>query len=190
MVEVRAVDLPDVVEILPPKFGDDRGFFSETWNKAEFARAGIDVDFVQDNHSYSVTVGVLRGLHLQLGAHAQDKLVRVVRGAIWDVAVDLRPKSATLGRWTALEISAERWNQIFVPKGFAHGFITIQPHSEVVYKVSAPYAPEWERSIRFDDPALAIPWPVPPSAVELSKKDREGMSLSEALAEIEERRAR
>lgn len=182
MVEVRPLDLPGLLEILPPKFGDDRGFFSETWNKAALAAAGLDVDFVQDNHSHSAARGVLRGLHLQLGAHAQDKLVRVARGAIWDVAVDLRPGSPTLGRWAALDVSAERWNQLFVPKGFAHGFVTTEPNTEVIYKVSEYYAPEWERTVAWDDPALAIDWPVAAGDVQLSAKDKDGLSFEAALA--------
>lgn len=182
MVEIRPLGLAGLVEIRPEKFGDDRGFFSEIWNKAALAEAGIDIDFVQDNHSHSVAAGVLRGLHLQLGAYAQDKLVRVVRGAIWDVAVDLRPDSATLGRWASLELSAAKWNQIFVPKGFAHGFVTIAPDTEVIYKVSAPYAPAWERSLRYDDPRLVIPWPVERSSIQLSGKDQAGLSYEETLA--------
>jgi dTDP-4-dehydrorhamnose 3,5-epimerase len=182
MVEARELRLPGLFEITPPKFGDDRGFFSETWNKAAVAAAGIQVDFVQDNHSFSAERGVLRGLHLQLGPHAQDKLVRVTRGAVWDVAVDIRPGSATLGQWAALEISANRWNQLFVPKGFAHGFVTTEPSTEVVYKVGEYYAPEWERTIAFDDPGLAIPWPVDRSEIRLSAKDRDGLSFEAALA--------
>lgn len=184
MVEVRPLDLAGVFEILPRKFGDERGFFSETWNKAALAKAGVEVEFVQDNHSYSAARGVLRGLHFQLGEHAQDKLVRVVRGAIWDVAVDIRPDSPTRGQWAAMEISAKLWNQILVPKGFAHGFVTIEPDTEVIYKVSAPYAPDWERSIRFDDPSVGIHWPVDADNLQLSPKDREGISLQEALAQV------
>jgi len=182
MVEVRPLDLAGVFEILAPRFGDDRGFFSETWNKAELAAAGIDVDFVQDNHSFSAARGVLRGLHLQLGPHAQDKLVRVVRGAIWDVAVDLRPQSPTCGRWIVLEVSAQRWNQIFIPRGFAHGFVTTEPGTEVIYKVSAPYASGWERTLQFDDSTLAIPWPVSAPELQLSAKDRDGLSFEAVLA--------
>jgi dTDP-4-dehydrorhamnose 3,5-epimerase len=186
MVEVRPLDLPGVFEIKPRKFGDERGFFSETWNRGALADAGVEVDFVQDNHSYSAQRGVLRGLHLQLGTYAQDKLVRVVRGAIWDVAVDVRPDSTTLGRWTALEVSAAAWNQILVPKGYAHGFVTLEPDTEVLYKVSTPYAPEQELSIRFDDPALAIAWPVAAADVQLSARDQRGISFDEALANIRE----
>jgi dTDP-4-dehydrorhamnose 3,5-epimerase len=182
MVEVRPLELPGVFEILPRKFGDDRGFFSETWNKAVLAQAGLDLDFVQDNHSYSAAIGVLRGLHLQLGSHAQDKLVRVTKGAVWDVAVDMRPDSPTLGRWLSLEVSAAKWNQILVPKGFLHGFVTIEPDTEVIYKVTAPYAPDWERTVNYNDPALGIPWPLPPEGPQLSPKDKVGLSFAEMLA--------
>lgn len=182
MVEVRELELPGVYEITPRKFGDDRGFFSETWNRGALAEAGIELDFVQDNHSYSAAVGVLRGLHLQLGSHAQDKLVRVIKGAVWDVAVDMRPDSPTLGRWVSLEVSAAKWNQILVPKGFLHGFVTIEPDTEVIYKVTNPYAPERERTVNYDDPTLAIPWPLPPSGPQLSAKDKVGLSFDEMLA--------
>ena len=186
MVELRPLTIPGVYEILPKKFGDHRGFFSETWNQAALGEAGLESDFVQDNHSYSAAEGVLRGLHLQLGSYAQDKLVRVVHGTVWDVAVDMRPSSPTLGQWVALELSRERWNQIFVPKGFAHGFVTTGPDAEVLYKVSTPYAPEWEISISYDDPALAIEWPIESSAVQLSAKDQAGISFAEALALVRE----
>jgi dTDP-4-dehydrorhamnose 3,5-epimerase len=184
MVEVRPLELPGLLEVLPKRFGDDRGFFSEVWNKATMADAGIGVDFVQDNHSFSAVRGVLRGLHLQLGEHAQDKLVRVVRGAVWDVAVDVRPDSPTLGRWAALELSADRWNQLFAPKGFAHGFVTLQPDTEVLYKVSAPYMPEAEVTLRFDDPEVAIPWPLDWAELQLSPKDRNGLSLKALMQRL------
>ena len=182
MVEVRPLGLDGVFEILPRKFGDDRGFFSETWNEAALAEAGLGLDFVQDNHSYSAAVGVLRGLHLQLGSYGQDKLVRVIKGAVWDVAVDMRPDSPNVGRWVSLEVSAAKWNQILVPKGFLHGFVTIEPDTEVIYKVTNAYAPDWERTVNYDDPTLAIPWPLPPSGPQLSAKDRIGLSFEEALA--------
>lgn len=181
MVEVRELGLPGVLEILPRKFGDERGFFSETWSAQAFASAGIDLDFVQDNHSHSAERGTLRGLHFQTPPFAQDKLVRVVRGAIYDVAVDIRRGSPTFGRWIGLGVSAAAWNQILVPKGFAHGFVTLEPDTEVVYKVTAPYAPECDRSIRYDDPAIAIEWPVVAEAVRLSEKDR----LAPMLRDVE-----
>ena len=140
-MQVRDLGLAGVVEIDLDRFGDARGFFSETWNAARFRDAGIDIDWVQDNHSLSVAPLVLRGLHYQMPPMAQDKLVRVVRGAIFDVAVDIRHGSPDFGKWVATELSSEKWNQILVPKGFAHGFLTLQPDTEVIYKVSAPYSP-------------------------------------------------
>ena len=179
-MEVRSLGLDGVFEIGPRKFGDDRGFFSETYNAKSFAEAGIDLTFVQDNHSYSAAKGVVRGLHYQLPPFAQDKLVRVIRGAILDVAVDIRKSSPTFGKWVALEVSAEKWNQILVPKGFAHGFITLVENTEVIYKVTEYYSPEHDRSIRFDDPAIGISWPVPSSSVQLSDKDMKAPLFKDA----------
>ena len=171
MVEVRRLGLDGVLEIISARFGDDRGFFSEVWNDAEWRDAGVGLEFVQDNHSFSAAKGVIRGLHYQLAPVAQDKLVRVTRGAIFDVAVDLRRSSPTFGRWTGVELSRERWNQLLVPKGFAHGFLTLEPECEVQYKVTAPYSREHERTIRFDDPALGIDWPDLGVTFQLSEKD-------------------
>src|SRR5690606_9957039 len=126
---VRRMELDGLLEISPRKFGDDRGFFSETYDAKSFAEAGIDLNFVQDNHSYSAAKGVVRGLHYQLPPFAQDKLVRVTRGAILDVAVDIRKSSPTFGKWVSLEVTAEKWNQILVPKGFAHGFMTLEENT-------------------------------------------------------------
>ena len=177
MLDVRPLKLGGVVELRPRKYGDDRGFFSETWNKAAMAEAGLDHLFVQDNHSYSAARGVLRGLHFQLPPGAQDKLVRVSRGAIYDVVVDIRQGSATYGKWDGLIVSAELWNQVLIPKGFAHGFVTIEDDTEVQYKVTSPYRPDLERSIRFDDPEIGIDWPVAASEVQLSAKDRDAPFL-------------
>jgi dTDP-4-dehydrorhamnose 3,5-epimerase len=171
-VIVRPLGLDGVLEITPAKHGDARGFFSEVYNAARFAEHGIDIQWIQDNHSYSADVGVLRGLHFQTPPAAQDKLVRVIKGAIFDVAVDIRHGSPTYGQWVGVELSAEKWNQILVPKGFAHGFITLVPHCEVAYKVSAPYAPDCDRSIRFDDPQIGIQWPDVGVAPTLSAKDQ------------------
>ncbi|WP_192798101.1 dTDP-4-dehydrorhamnose 3,5-epimerase [Brucella intermedia] len=179
-MQIRPLDLDGVLEISPRKFGDDRGFFSETYNAKSFAEAGIDLTFVQDNHSYSAARGVVRGLHYQLPPFAQDKLVRVTRGAILDVAVDIRKGSPTFGKWVALEVSAEKWNQILVPKGFAHGFMTLVEHTEVIYKVTNYYSPEHDRSIRFDDPAIGIDWPIAASGVQLSDKDQKAPMLADA----------
>lgn len=179
-MQVRPLGLDGVFEINPHKFGDDRGFFSETYNAKSFAEAGIDLTFVQDNHSYSAAKGVVRGLHYQLPPFAQDKLVRVTRGAILDVAVDIRKSSPSFGKWVALEVTAEKWNQILVPKGFAHGFMTLVENTEVIYKVTDYYSPEHDRSIRFDDPAIGINWPLPFSGVQLSDKDQKAPLFADA----------
>lgn len=172
MLDTRPLGLEGLVEIRPPRFGDERGFFSQVWSAEDMTAAGIELTFVQDNHSYSAARGVLRGLHYQEPPVAQLKLVRVSRGSIFDVAVDIRLGSPTFGQWAGLTLSAELWNQLLVPKGFAHGFVTLEEHTEVQYKVSAPYRPELERSIRYDDPEIGIDWPVPASEIQLSAKDR------------------
>lgn len=177
---VRQLKLDGLLEINPRRFSDARGFFSETYNGKTFAEVGIDMNFVQDNHSYSITKGVVRGLHYQLPPFAQDKLVRVTRGAILDVAVDIRKSSQTFGKWFALEVSAEKWNQILVPKGFAHGFMTLVENTEVIYKVTDYYSPEHDRSIRFDDPEIGINWPLPSSGVQLSDKDQKAPYLADS----------
>jgi dTDP-4-dehydrorhamnose 3,5-epimerase len=171
-VQVTELKLPGVFELLPKKFGDARGFFSETFSKTALLGAGLPGEWVQDNHSYSAEQGVLRGLHYQSPPKAQDKLVRVVRGSILDVAVDIRRNSPHFGKWVSLLVSAEKWNQIFVPKGFAHGFLTLEPHTEVVYKVTEYYAPAHDRALRWDDPDLAIAWPVQGFEPVLSAKDK------------------
>lgn len=171
MLDVRPLGLDGVLEITPKRFGDARGYFSETYNFERFSAAGVDLNFVQDNHSYSAAKGVLRGLHYQLGPRAQDKLLRVLRGAILDVAVDIRRGSPNFGKWVSLEISAEKGNQILVPKGFAHGFVTLTPDVEVFYKVSDFYSGEHDRSIRYDDPDIAIDWPQDIGGFQLSEKD-------------------
>lgn len=171
-ISVRETGLAGVLEIQPQMHGDERGSFCEVWNADDFARHGIRTQFVQDNHSVSRQRGVMRGLHYQLAPFAQDKLVRVVRGSIFDVAADIRPNSPTFGRWIGVELSAARWNQLLVPAGYAHGFVTLEPDTEVIYKVSRPYSRDHERAVRFDDPRLAIAWPVDASAMQLSEKDR------------------
>lgn len=156
--------------ITPKKFGDNRGFFSETYNAEMLAELGIRERFVQDNHSLSVEKGTVRGLHFQSPPHAQAKLVRVSRGSILDVAVDLRRGSPTYGQHVAVELSAENWHQLFIPVGFAHGFCTLAPNTELQYKVSDYYAPECDGGILWNDPALAIAWPDFAGA-QLSPKD-------------------
>ena len=172
MLEVRELDLDGVREVRPAKFGDERGFFSETWSEGRWREAGIDLHFVQDNHSLSSRRGVLRGLHFQTPPFAQAKLVRVTRGAVFDVAVDIRRGSPTFGRWTSTILSAAEWNQLLIPEGFAHGFLTLEPDTEVQYKATRPYSAEHDRAVRFDDPAIGIDWPMPRDELVLSDKDR------------------
>lgn len=181
MLSVEETAIPAVKIITPKKFGDHRGFFSETWSRKAFADAGISLDFVQDNQSLSAPVGTLRGLHFQSPPFAQDKLVRVTRGRILDVAVDIRTSSPSFGRHVAVELSAENWRQLLVPVGFAHGFVTLEPDTEVLYKVTAPYAPANDHGLAFDDPALGIDWRLPLSELTLSDKDRKHPRLAELL---------
>ena len=177
---VEQTAIPGVLVITPKRFLDGRGFFSETWKASSFAEAGIDVSFVQDNHARSDEKGVVRGLHLQIGPNAQGKLVRVVRGSIWDVAVDARPGSPTYGKHAGAVLSAENWQQLWVPAGLLHGYCTLEPDTEVIYKVTAPWDREAERGIIWNDPELAVPWPIAPGEAILSDKDKLLPRLSEA----------
>lgn len=179
MLEVRSLALTGVLELRPRQISDERGFFSETWSEAAFKEAGIDLHFVQDNHSLSHDVGVLRGLHFQSPPFAQDKLVRVSRGAVFDVAVDIRPGSPTYRQWAGLRLSAAEWNQLLIPKGFAHGFLALEPDSEVQYKVTVPYSRDHDRAIRFDDPAIGVEWPIDRETLILSDKDRAAPFLAD-----------
>jgi dTDP-4-dehydrorhamnose 3,5-epimerase len=169
-VKVESLAIPEVKLITPPRFNDPRGFFSETWNAGRFADAGVPGPFVQDNHALSTARGVLRGLHCQIGQNAQGKLVRCVKGAIFDVAVDIRKGSPTFGKWAGAEISAENWTQIWVPVGFLHAYCTLTEETEVIYKVTAPYDKPAERGVIWNDPDIAIQWPV--ADVILSDKDK------------------
>jgi dTDP-4-dehydrorhamnose 3,5-epimerase len=180
-MQVIDTAFPEVKILQPAKHGDDRGFFSETFSTRSLADAGFTTPFVQDNQSLSVQAGVVRGLHYQLPPMAQDKLVRVLRGAIIDVAVDVRRGSPTFGRHVAVELSAENWRQLLVPKGFAHGFATLVPDTEVFYKVTAFYSPQHDRGIRWNDPALGIDWQVDPERVVLSGKDQKTPLLGDAV---------
>ncbi|MCR9257005.1 MAG: dTDP-4-dehydrorhamnose 3,5-epimerase [Alphaproteobacteria bacterium] len=171
-MQVTALEIPDVLEISPPKFGDHRGYFAETYNAMKFADAtGLAIDWVQDNQSLSATPGTLRGLHFQAPPSPQAKLVRVLRGRIWDVAVDIRNGSPTYGKWVALELSEENFKQIFVPRGFAHGFITLEPDTIVSYKVDGYYDKEADAGLAWDDPTLAVAWPLDGLTPVLSEKD-------------------
>ena len=179
MIHIEASAIPAVKVITAKKHGDHRGFFSETWSRRDFAEAGLDLDFVQDNHSLSAPAGTLRGLHFQSEPFAQAKLVRVTRGRIFDVAVDIRASSPSYGQHVAVELSAENWKQLFVPAGFAHGFVTLESDTEVLYKVTAPYAPHHDHGLAFDDPALGIVWPLPVEQLILSDKDRRHPRLAD-----------
>jgi dTDP-4-dehydrorhamnose 3,5-epimerase len=171
-MKVTDTAIPGVRVLVPQRFGDERGFFSEVYNRDRFLEHGLPVDWVQDNHAFSRDRGTVRGLHYQLPPFAQTKLVRVTRGAIHDVVVDIRRGSPTFGRHVAVTVSAAEWNQLLVPVGFAHGYCTLEPDTEVLYKVSAIYSPEHERGIRWDDPALGIEWPVSTAEAIVSEKDR------------------
>jgi dTDP-4-dehydrorhamnose 3,5-epimerase len=178
-VNVIETEIPDVKVLNPERFGDHRGFFSETYNSRTLAESGIELDFVQDNDSLSAEPGTVRGLHFQIPPFAQHKLVRVVRGAILDVAVDLRRGSATRSRHVAVRISADEGNQVLVPVGFAHGFCTLEPNTHVVYKVTSHYSPEHDKGLRWDDPALGIEWPVSAADAILSERDAKWPRLAE-----------
>ncbi len=157
--------------ITPPRFGDHRGFFSESYSRQKLADHGIDLEFVQDNHSLSREVGTVRGLHFQAPPHAQDKLVRCGRGALFDVAVDIRKGSPTYGQWVGYELSFENGRQLLVPAGFAHGFMTLQPDTEIVYKCSDYYAAETEGALLWNDPDIGIEWPLSGITPVISDKD-------------------
>jgi len=169
-MKVDRLAIPDVLLLTPPRHPDQRGFFSETWNQRRYAELGIPGPFVQDNHSYSARRGVIRGLHVQIAPSVQGKLVRVVRGAIWDVAVDIRHGSPYFGRHIGAELSAQNWQQLWIPGGFLHGFCTLESDTEVIYKVTADYDRAAERGVIWSDPQLAIAWPVEGEPL-LSDKD-------------------
>jgi dTDP-4-dehydrorhamnose 3,5-epimerase len=177
-VNIIKTDLDGVLLLEPKVFQDERGFFMETYNQKTLSYLGIDHVFVQDNHSLSIPAGTLRGLHYQNNPHAQTKLVRVIRGAVYDVTVDIRAGSPAYGKWYGCALTAENMRQLLVPKGFAHGFITLVPDTEVVYKVDDFYAPEHDRAVRWNDPELRIDWPF--SNPVLSEKDREAPILKDA----------
>ncbi|MEO0544175.1 MAG: dTDP-4-dehydrorhamnose 3,5-epimerase [Pseudomonadota bacterium] len=180
MIKIKHTALRGVLEIVPTKHEDARGFFSETFNPRSLAEHGISFDMVQDNHSLSLPPGVLRGLHYQLPPYAQSKLVRVIRGRVFDVAVDIRRGSPTYAQWVGVELSAEKWNQLLIPEGFAHGFVTLEPNTEMQYKVSAYYSREHDRSIRYDDPEIGIAWPLDSWGTVISEKDENAPLLADA----------
>lgn len=172
-LSVRLMEIPKVMLITPKSHVDGRGHFVETWSKRAFSSVGIDADFVQDNQSLSMFAGTLRGLHFQRPPFEQAKLVRVIRGSIFDVAVDLRPGSTSFGCWCAATMTGEKHEEMFVPRGFAHGFLTLEPNTVVAYKVDAPYSPQHEGGIRWDDPSLGISWPEVADQFSISPKDLE-----------------
>lgn len=176
---IETVAIGDVLVISPPRFGDSRGWFSESWNQAKLAALGFEHSFVQDNHSYSAQRGTIRGLHCQVAPFVQGKLVRCVRGAIWDVAVDIRRGSVDYGKFVGAELSAANGRQLWIPGGFLHGFCTMEPDTEVIYKVTAGYDKQSERGVIWNDPDLALPWPA--GEVVLSDKD----AVLPRLADVE-----
>lgn len=184
MLEFQRTAIPDVILVKPRRLDDERGFFSEVYSRRDFAEIGLALEFVQDNHARSVARGTVRGLHFQLPPHAQDKLIRVTRGAVFDVAVDLRRSSPTFGRHVAVELSEANWSQLFVPAGFAHGYCTLTAEAEVLYKASKPYSAEHDRGLAWDDPALGIAWPVTADDAILSEKDRRHPPLSRLAAAL------
>ena len=171
-MKVERLGIADVVLLTPPRFSDERGFFSETFNAERLAAIGIDRPFIQDNQSLSVTKRTIRGLHCQLEPHAQGKLVRCIRGAIFDVAVDARTSSSTYGQHVSAVLSADNWAQLWIPAGFLHGFCTLDSDTEVIYKVTDRYDRAAERGVAWDDPELGIAWPTAPGEALLSDKDR------------------
>lgn len=179
---IERLAIPDVWTYTPRRFGDDRGWFSETFNAATLAPGLEGVGFVQDNQSLSREKGTLRGMHFQIPPKAQDKLVRVLRGAVLDVVVDIRRGSPTFGKWVSALLSADGGAQIFVPKGFAHGFVTLESDTEVLYKVSDYYSREHERGLAWDDPALGIEWPVAADGVIMADRDRAFPRLADLAA--------
>lgn len=178
-MQIEKTNLPGVLALTPKRFGDDRGFFCESWNRKTMADAGVDIEFVQDNHSLSGKVGTIRGLHFQAPPHAQTKLVRCGRGRLFDVAVDIRKGSPSYGKWTGVELSFENGKQLLVPAGFLHGFVTLEPDTEIVYKCSDYYSSECDGAVRFDDPGIGIDWGMDTSKAHLSEKDTTAPLLSQ-----------
>lgn len=179
-MEIIRHEIDGVVEIRPKFHRDQRGWFAETFNRGDFEAAGLPCDFVQDNRSLSRATGTLRGLHFQIGPHAQAKLVSATKGSIFDVAVDLRRGSPTFGRHVAVTLSAELGNQLLIPEGFGHGYCTLEPDTEVFYKVSRLYAPVAERAVLWSDPALGVVWPAPPDEIVISERDASAPSVADS----------
>ncbi|CAN5286189.1 dTDP-4-dehydrorhamnose 3,5-epimerase [soil metagenome] len=178
-MQIVRLPIPEVLLITPTRHGDARGWFSETFRQSALTEAGCPVQFVQDNHVRSTTKGVLRGLHFQRSPRAQDKLLRVIQGAIFDVAVDIRLNSPTFGQWVGAELSAENGVQLLVPKGFAHGYLTLTDECEVLYKVSDYYAPETEGTLLWSDPDIGVAWPLPAAEISTNARDAAAPSLAD-----------
>ncbi|MDP1867807.1 MAG: dTDP-4-dehydrorhamnose 3,5-epimerase [Bradyrhizobium sp.] len=184
-MEIRPLEIADVKLIIPRIYRDGRGFFSETYNRRAMSAAGVGAEFVQDNHSLSAAAGTIRGLHYQLPPYAQGKLMRVIRGSLLDVAVDIRAGSPTFGQHVSATLSAGDWTQIWIPPGFAHGYCTLEPNTEVIYKVTEYYAPDFERGILWDDADLGIDWPVASDRATLSEKDLKNPLLRDVESPFE-----
>lgn len=178
-MEIEQTALPGVLILTPRRIGDERGFFAETWNRRRLAESGIDIDFVQDNHSLSAKTGTLRGLHYQSPPHAQAKLVRCGRGALFDVAVDIRTGAPTYGKWIGVDLTAANGRQLLIPAGFLHGFVTRADDTEIVYKCSDCYAPECDGAVAWDDPDIGIDWGLGTTVPVLSEKDAHAPRLAE-----------
>jgi dTDP-4-dehydrorhamnose 3,5-epimerase len=176
MTTITPLAIPEVLLITPKRHGDARGWFAETWNRATLAAGGLEADFIQDNQAFNARKGTIRGLHFQAAPHPQAKLIRALKGAIYDVAVDIRAGSPSFGRWVAAELTAEGGEQLFIPRGFAHAYCTLTDDCELAYKVDGLYAPQTEGGLIWDDPDLAIPWPLDGDPL-LSDKDRKWPTL-------------
>ncbi len=179
---IQGSPIPDLYILTPARLADSRGFFSESWNRATLAEHGIHLDFVQDNHSFSRNQGTIRGLHYQSPPHAQAKLVRCGRGRLLDVAVDIRNGSPTYGKWISEELSFDNGKQLLIPAGFLHGFMTLEPDTEIVYKCTDYYAPECDGAVRFDDPDIGIEWGTNPTSLTLSDKDKAAPLLKDFIS--------
>jgi dTDP-4-dehydrorhamnose 3,5-epimerase len=178
-MQVERLAIPEVILLTPKRFGDERGWLSEVYSRRAMAEAGVAAEFVQDNHAYSPKRGTLRGLHLQIPPQPIAKLVRCVRGAIFDVAVDVRAGSPTFGQWAAAELTADNGRMLLVPRGFAHGYCTLTDDTEVLYKLDGYYAPDCERGVVWNDPAIGIAWPIPEDELTINTRDRTFLSLSQ-----------
>jgi dTDP-4-dehydrorhamnose 3,5-epimerase len=178
-MQVERLAIPEVMLLTPKRHGDERGWLSEVYSRKAMAQAGLECEFVQDNQAYSPTRGTLRGLHFQIPPQAIAKLVRVIRGAVFDVAVDVRAGSPTFGRWVAAELTSESGSMMYVPRGFAHAYCTLLADTEVLYKLDGYYTPDCERGVLWNDPAIGIDWPIPEAELIINARDRALPPLSQ-----------